>query len=162
MIPVRDLFETHLTHMSFYGQTLGLELAKVFWERKVAFYWIGGRGNSMLGFFSRTRFSLSRRAELAQAFLDKLKHVPPRSARETVFPAGGYWRVKVPRCGSIGGGTAGFRLAARSLGRPFSQFRIINTCRQFLQSLRRTSFSPPAAGFMCMPGSGLKSAPPSY
>jgi lactoylglutathione lyase len=55
MIPIRDLFETHLTvadlerSMTFYGQALGLELAKVFRNRNVAFYWIGGRGNSMLG-----------------------------------------------------------------------------------------------------------------
>lgn len=55
MIPVRDLFETHLTvtdlerSMTFYGQVLGLELAEVFRDRKVAFYWIGGRGNAMLG-----------------------------------------------------------------------------------------------------------------
>jgi len=55
MIPILDLFETHLTvsdltrSMRFYGETLGLELAEVFSERKVAFYWIGGRGNSMLG-----------------------------------------------------------------------------------------------------------------
>jgi len=55
MIPVHDLFESHLNvtdlhrSMSFFGQTLGLELAQVFWERRVAFYWIGGRGNSMLG-----------------------------------------------------------------------------------------------------------------
>jgi lactoylglutathione lyase len=35
--------------MAFYGETLGLELAGVFWERRVAFYWIGGRGHSMLG-----------------------------------------------------------------------------------------------------------------
>src|SRR3974390_829982 len=55
MIPILDLFETHLTvsdltrSMRFYGETLGLELAQVFSERKVAFYWIGGRGNSMLG-----------------------------------------------------------------------------------------------------------------
>ena len=31
--------------MSFFGQTLGLELAEVFWKRRVAFYWIGGQGN---------------------------------------------------------------------------------------------------------------------
>jgi|SRR5580704_9092299 lactoylglutathione lyase len=55
MIPLRDLFESHLTvtdlrrSMTFFGDTLKLELAEVFWERKVAFYWIGGRGNSMLG-----------------------------------------------------------------------------------------------------------------
>ena len=55
MIPIRDLFETHLTvadlerSMNFFGDTLGLELAEVFRDRKVAFYWIGGRGSSMLG-----------------------------------------------------------------------------------------------------------------
>jgi len=55
MVPIRSLFESHLTvidlrrSMTFFGQALGLELAEVFWERRVAFYWIGGRGNSMLG-----------------------------------------------------------------------------------------------------------------
>jgi lactoylglutathione lyase len=55
MIPIRDLFEAHLTvkdlrrSMRFFGDALGLELAQVFAERKVAFYWIGRRGNSMLG-----------------------------------------------------------------------------------------------------------------
>ena len=55
MIPIRDLFETHLTvgdlprAMAFYGDVLGLEIARLFPERKIAFYWIGERGNSMLG-----------------------------------------------------------------------------------------------------------------
>jgi lactoylglutathione lyase len=55
MIPVQGLFEAHLTvsdlqrSMGFYGQIPGLELAGAFPERRVAFYWIGGRGNSMLG-----------------------------------------------------------------------------------------------------------------
>ena len=55
MIPIQDLFETHLTvsdlrrSMAFYGDALGLELAQFFPERRVAFYWIGGRGSSMLG-----------------------------------------------------------------------------------------------------------------
>src|SRR5271170_7179568 len=55
MIPIRGLFETHLTvkdlqrSMSFFGEALGLELAQVFPERSVAFYWIGHRGDSMLG-----------------------------------------------------------------------------------------------------------------
>jgi lactoylglutathione lyase len=55
MIPVQHLFESHLNvtdlqrSMSFFGQTLGLELAEMFRERRVAFYWIGGRGRSMLG-----------------------------------------------------------------------------------------------------------------
>jgi lactoylglutathione lyase len=53
--PIHDLFETHLTvadlrrSMDFYDGVLGLELARVFPERKVAFYWIGGPGKAMLG-----------------------------------------------------------------------------------------------------------------
>ena len=55
MIPLRELFESHLTvsdlkrSMAFFGDTLGLELARVFPERRVAFYWIGGPSQSMLG-----------------------------------------------------------------------------------------------------------------
>jgi len=55
MIPVQTLFEAHFTvidlqrAMNFYGEKLGLELASVFQAPKVAFYWLGGRGQSMLG-----------------------------------------------------------------------------------------------------------------
>jgi lactoylglutathione lyase len=55
MIPIRELFESHLTvadlqrSMAFFGNTLGLKLARVFAERKVAFYWIGQPERSMLG-----------------------------------------------------------------------------------------------------------------
>jgi lactoylglutathione lyase len=55
MIPIRDLFEAHLTvadlrrSMKFFGETLGLELAQSFPERGIAFYWIGRPGSSMLG-----------------------------------------------------------------------------------------------------------------
>src|SRR5690349_788403 len=55
MIPVRDLFETHLTvsdlnrSIAFYWNTLGFELVHFVSERRVAFYWICGRGSSMLG-----------------------------------------------------------------------------------------------------------------
>jgi lactoylglutathione lyase len=55
MIPIRGLFESHLTvsdlqrSMAFFGEVLGLEVAQVFLERKVAFYWVGGRGGAMLG-----------------------------------------------------------------------------------------------------------------
>ncbi len=54
-IPIQGLFETHLTvsdldrSIAFYRDTLGLELAQVFPERRVAFFWLGGRGNAMLG-----------------------------------------------------------------------------------------------------------------
>jgi lactoylglutathione lyase len=55
MIPIQGLFETHLTvsdlarSMAFYANTLGLEVAQFLPDRKIAFYWIGGRSNSMLG-----------------------------------------------------------------------------------------------------------------
>lgn len=55
MIPVRALFECHLrvadlpTSMAFYGNVLGLKIAHRTSEPKAAFYWIGGRGQSMLG-----------------------------------------------------------------------------------------------------------------
>jgi lactoylglutathione lyase len=55
MIPIRGLFETHLTvtdlrrSMAFFGETLGLELAHAFPERGAAFYWIGRPGASMVG-----------------------------------------------------------------------------------------------------------------
>jgi lactoylglutathione lyase len=78
MIPVSDLFESHLTvtdlerSMSFFERILGLELAEVFRERRVAFYWIGGRGNSMLGLWEvgtspqRLSLHLAFRADLPQ------------------------------------------------------------------------------------------------
>src|SRR5882724_12998416 len=55
MIPIQSLFESHLAvadlrrSMSFYGDLLGLELAQVFDGRKVAFYWVGAKRESMLG-----------------------------------------------------------------------------------------------------------------
>lgn len=55
MVPIRGLFESHLTvtdlqrSIDFYGEMLGLELAQVFPDRRVAFYWLSGRGHSMLG-----------------------------------------------------------------------------------------------------------------
>jgi lactoylglutathione lyase len=65
MIPIQNLFETHLTvsdlprSMTFYADTLGLELAQFLADRKIAFYWIGGRGNSMLGLWQAFRVELA-------------------------------------------------------------------------------------------------------
>ena len=71
MIPIRDLYETHLTvedlgrSMAFYGDRLGLQLARVFAERSVAFYWIGGPGKSMLGLWEVGTGPLHMRLHLA-------------------------------------------------------------------------------------------------
>jgi len=54
-VAVNGLFETHLTvarlepSVAFYRDVVGLEVASIFEERRVAFFWIGGRGHSMLG-----------------------------------------------------------------------------------------------------------------
>jgi lactoylglutathione lyase len=58
MFSIQALFEAHLNvtdlerAMHFYGDVLELELAAKFDEPKVAFYWIGGRGQSMLGLWA--------------------------------------------------------------------------------------------------------------
>jgi lactoylglutathione lyase len=57
-IPVRGLFETHLTvrdmgrAVAFYRDVVGLPLALELRERGAAFFWIGGRGEAMLGLWS--------------------------------------------------------------------------------------------------------------
>ena len=57
-VPVRGLFETHLTvsnlqrYFDFYHNILGLELALQVSERNAAFFWIGGSRHSMLGLWS--------------------------------------------------------------------------------------------------------------
>jgi lactoylglutathione lyase len=56
-----------------------LELAEVFWERKVAFYWIGGRGNSMLGLWEVG--TGPQRLSLHLAFRTDLKDLLEASAR---------------------------------------------------------------------------------
>jgi lactoylglutathione lyase len=77
MIPIHGLFEGHLVvanldrAMKFYGDTLGLELAHRTPERRVAFYWLGGAGRSMLGVWEggagpqRMRLHLAFSVELA-------------------------------------------------------------------------------------------------
>jgi len=93
MIPIRALFETHLTvadlqrAMSFYGDTLGLKLAKVFPDRKAAFYWIGNVGESMLGIWETG--SAPQRMSLHIAFtveLPDLLNAPQRLRAAGIIP----------------------------------------------------------------------------
>jgi lactoylglutathione lyase len=76
-LAIRDLFESHLTvnnlerSMAFYGGALGLEIARLDQDTHVAFYWIGGRGKSMLGLWEagaapvRMNLHVAFRADLA-------------------------------------------------------------------------------------------------
>lgn len=55
MVPIHGLFETHLTvtqlerAVAFYRDVVGLELAHLLADRRVAFFWIGEPGQAMLG-----------------------------------------------------------------------------------------------------------------
>lgn len=52
---IKKLFETHVTvadlerSMAFYGGLLNLELGMLESGRRIAFYWLGGRNQTMLG-----------------------------------------------------------------------------------------------------------------
>src|SRR5262249_31726492 len=92
MVPIQGLFESHLTvmdlerSMTFFGQTLGLELAEVFWERRVAFYWVGGQ-SSMLGIWEVG--TAPQRLSLHLAFrtdLQDLLDAPARFRAANVVP----------------------------------------------------------------------------
>jgi lactoylglutathione lyase len=58
MIPIQDLFETHLNvtdldrAIAFYRDTLGLRMAYISSSRQVAFFWIGDDGSAMLGLWA--------------------------------------------------------------------------------------------------------------
>ena len=93
MIPVQALFESHLSvsnlerSMAFYGGVLKFELAHVAPERRVAFYWLGGAGTSMLGLWEAGESP--QRISLHIAFrtdLVSLLEVPGRLRAANVEP----------------------------------------------------------------------------
>lgn len=85
MITVKGVFETHLTvsdlprAMRFYEETLGLELAIHIEARKAAFYWLGGRGKTMLGIWETG--TAPQRMSLHTAFDAALEDVLAAPAR---------------------------------------------------------------------------------
>ena len=70
-IHARGLFETHLnvsdlaSSIAFYRDRLGLELAYRLDARRVAFFWIGGRGQGMLGLWETGNAPNAMRLHLA-------------------------------------------------------------------------------------------------
>jgi lactoylglutathione lyase len=73
MIPVHDLFEVHLNvvdldrAIAFYRDTVGLRLAHIESARHVAFFWIGGAGNAMLGLWRADPVTLTIQSHTAFA-----------------------------------------------------------------------------------------------
>jgi lactoylglutathione lyase len=93
VISISGLFEAHLTvsdlerSMQFYGETLGLTPAEVFAGRRVAFYWLGGRGSSMLGLWEVG--STPQRMSLHVAFsvdLEELLRAPGMLRESGITP----------------------------------------------------------------------------
>jgi len=92
-IPVRRLFETHLTvsdlprSISFYRNVVGLELAFEPSERNVAFLWIGESGKSMLGLWSLGTAPLGLTLHLAfDVALNDLVDAPKRLKEKGIKP----------------------------------------------------------------------------
>jgi catechol 2,3-dioxygenase-like lactoylglutathione lyase family enzyme len=58
VIPIKRLFEAHIIvrdlqrSVAFYRDVLGLQVGIEQPERPAAFFWVGGRGKSMLGIFT--------------------------------------------------------------------------------------------------------------
>jgi lactoylglutathione lyase len=93
LIPVRHLFETHLTvsdlqrSIRFYRDVIGLRLAFQASEQNAAFFWIGDSGRSMLGIWSLGRAPLGFSLHLAfEVLLDDLLHATKRLKKQGIKP----------------------------------------------------------------------------
>jgi lactoylglutathione lyase len=92
-IPVRRLFETHLTvsdlqrSIEFYRDVVGLTVAFEASEGNVAFLWIGDSGKSMLGLWSLSTAPLGLILHLAfEVTLDDLLDAPKRLKTHGIKP----------------------------------------------------------------------------
>lgn len=90
---ISDLFEAHLTvtdldrAVAFYQESLALPLARVFRERKVAFFWLGAPGKAMLGLWQADTMRLSRSSHVAfQVDLAGLHQAPARLREAGIVP----------------------------------------------------------------------------
>jgi len=76
---IAGLFETHLNvanlerSMTFYANVLGLELGRFEAERRAAFYWIGGRGEAMLGLWEKPANQVQRQHFAFRATVDAIR-----------------------------------------------------------------------------------------
>ena len=92
-IPISGLFEAHLTvseldrAVAFYRDLLGLPLAQIFPERRVAFCWIGAPGKAMLGLWESGTMPMSMSLHVAfQVALSDLHGAPTRLEKAGVQP----------------------------------------------------------------------------
>jgi lactoylglutathione lyase len=92
-IPVRGLFETHLSvtdlqrSVGFYREVVGLPLALEVPDRSAAFFWVGGIGRALLGLWSLGTAPLGLSLHVAfDVALDALLEAPRRLAAHGVAP----------------------------------------------------------------------------
>ena len=92
-IPVRGLFETHLTvadvprAVEFYREVVGLPLALDLPERNAAFMWVGAPGRAMLGLWGIGSSVNSLQLHIAlEVALDDLLAAPARLRAHGVAP----------------------------------------------------------------------------
>jgi len=93
LIPIGDLFEAHLTvsqldrAVAFYRDLLGLRVARVFPERRVAFFWIGVPGKAMLGLWETGIMPMSISLHVAfRVAISDLHEAPARLQKAGVQP----------------------------------------------------------------------------
>jgi lactoylglutathione lyase len=94
-ISIQGLFETHLTvrnldtSVAFYQDVVGLELACRVTERRVVFFWIGGRGQAMLGLWEVGDGPNAMRLHLAfTSTVDQIVAAPSALKSKGVIPKG--------------------------------------------------------------------------
>jgi len=94
-ISIQGLFETHLTvrnldtSVAFYRDVVGLELACLVAERRVAFLWIGGRGQAMLGLWEVGDGPNAMRLHLAfTSTVEQIVAAPSALKSKGVIPKG--------------------------------------------------------------------------
>ncbi|MBI3476037.1 MAG: VOC family protein [Acidobacteria bacterium] len=100
--PVRQIFETHLTvrdldrSVAFYRDVVGLEMALRNEERNVAFFWVGGRGTTMLGLWAVGSSPLAMKLHTAFAVdLQDLLAAPEVLRKAGVTPLDFYSRPAI-------------------------------------------------------------------
>ena len=94
-ISIQGLFETHLTvrnldtSVAFYRDVVGLELGCLVAERRVAFFWIGGRGQAMLGLWEVGDGPNAMRLHLAfTSTVEQIVAAPSALKSKGVIPKG--------------------------------------------------------------------------
>jgi lactoylglutathione lyase len=93
--PTSGVYETHLTvsdlkrSIEFYRDVVGLELGAQFEERRIAFFWVGGKKTGMLGLWETGTGPLQMRLHIALHMkMDDIVRAPAILKAHRVQPLG--------------------------------------------------------------------------